>query len=95
MKRFWRDVRLIPVVLVATVGALAWLLFQACHAAYEGHLLLVIVATLAVAIPLEVGKGAGEGRFPSIARALAPLAAWAMMLALALSAMRLAKVVGM
>lgn len=85
----------LPVVLVATVGALAWLLFQACHAAYEGHLLLVIVATLVVAIPLEVGKGAGEGRFPSIARALAPLAAWAMMLALVLSAMRLAKVVGM
>ena len=84
----------LPVVLVATVGALAWLLFQACHAAYEGHLLLVIVATLAVAIPLEVGKGAGDGRFPSIARSLAPLAAWAMMLALVLSAMRLAKVVG-
>lgn len=85
----------LPVVVVAAAGALAWLLFQACQAAYEGHLLLVILATLAVAIPLEVGKGAGEGRFPSIARSLAPLATWAMMLALMLSAVRLAKVVGM
>ena len=85
----------LPVLLVATAAALAWALFQACHAAYEGHLVLVILATLAVAIPLEVGKGAGNGRFPSIARSLAPFAAWAMMLALLLSAMRLAKVVGL
>jgi hypothetical protein len=53
------------------------------------------LATLAVAIPLEVGKGAGTGRFPAIARSLAPFAAWAMVLALLLSAVRLAKVVGM
>jgi glycosyltransferase involved in cell wall biosynthesis len=85
----------LPVVVVAAAGALAWLLFQACHAAYEGHLLLVILATLAVAIPLEVVKGAGAGRFPSIARSLAPIAAWAMVLALLLSAVRLANVVGM
>jgi hypothetical protein len=42
-----------------------------------------------------VGKGAGAGRFASIARTLAPFAAWAMVLALGLSAARLAKVVGL
>ncbi len=85
----------LPVLLGLAIAALAWLLFQAGHAAYDGHLLLVTLATLAVAIPLEVGKGAGTGRFPSIARSLAPLAAWAMLLALLLSAARLAKVVGL
>jgi glycosyltransferase involved in cell wall biosynthesis len=85
----------LPVLVGLTAAAAGWLLFQACHAAYEGHLLLVILATLAVAIPLEVGKGAGNGRFPAIARSLAPVAAWAMTLALLLSAMRLAKVVGL
>jgi glycosyltransferase involved in cell wall biosynthesis len=85
----------LPALLGLGAAALAWLLFQACHAAYDGHLLPIIVATLAVAIPLEVGKGAGTGRFPSIARSLAPFAAWAMVLALLLSAVRLAKVVGM
>ena len=73
----------------------AWVLLKAGHAAYEGHLVLVTLLTLAVAIPLEVGKGAGTGRFPSIARSLAPFAAWAMLLALVLSAVRLAKVVGL
>jgi glycosyltransferase involved in cell wall biosynthesis len=85
----------LPVLVAAGAAGLGWLLFQACHAAYDGHLLLVILATLAVAIPLEVGKGAGDGRFASIARSLAPFAAWAMMLALLLSAVRLAKVVGL
>jgi hypothetical protein len=85
----------LPALLGVVIAALAWLLFQAGHAAYEGHLLLLILATLAVAIPLEVGKGAGTGRFPSIARTLAPFAAWAMVLALLLSAARLAKVVGL
>jgi hypothetical protein len=54
----------------------------------------VTLATLAVAIPLEVGKGAGTGRFPTIARSLAPFAAWAMLVAILLSAVRLAKLVG-
>jgi hypothetical protein len=85
----------LPALLGVVAAALAWLLYQAGHAAYEGHLLLVILATLAVAIPLEVGKGAGAGRFASIARTLAPFAAWAMVLALGLSAARLAKVVGL
>lgn len=85
----------LPILVAAGTAGLGWLLFQACRAAYNGHLLLVIVATLAVAVPLEVGKGAGEGRFPSIARSLAPFAAWAMTLALLLSAVRLAKVVGL
>lgn len=85
----------LPALLGLGSASLAWLLFQACQAAYEGHLLPIILATLAVAIPLEVGKGAGTGRFPSIARSLAPFAAWAMVLALLLSAVRLAKVVGM
>jgi glycosyltransferase involved in cell wall biosynthesis len=85
----------LPMLIAIAAGALGWLLLQACHAAYDGHLLVVILATLAVAIPLEVGKGAGTGRLASIARSLAPLATWAMMLALLLSAMRLAKVVGL
>jgi hypothetical protein len=85
----------LPVLLVLAAAGLTWLLLQAGHAAYEGHLLLVTLATLAVAIPLEVGKGAGAGRFASIARTLAPLAAGAMLLALLLSAARLAKVVGL
>ncbi|MGZ4166314.1 MAG: glycosyltransferase [Solirubrobacteraceae bacterium] len=85
----------LPVVLGLAAAGSVWLLLKAGHAAYEGHLVLVILATLAVAIPLEVGKGAGTGRFPSIARSLAPFAAWAMLLALVLSAVRLAKVVGL
>jgi glycosyltransferase involved in cell wall biosynthesis len=85
----------LPVLLGLAAAASVWLLLKAGHAAYEGHLFLVTLATLAVTIPLEVGKGAGTGRFPSIARSLAPFAAWAMLLALLLSAVRLAKVVGL
>jgi glycosyltransferase involved in cell wall biosynthesis len=85
----------LPALLGLAVVALAWFLLKAGHAAYQGHLVLVTLATLAVAIPLEVGKGAGTGRFPSIARSLAPFAACAMLLALLLSAVRLAKVVGL
>ncbi|MGA9857824.1 MAG: glycosyltransferase, partial [Solirubrobacteraceae bacterium] len=85
----------LPALLGLAAAGLVWLLLQAGHAAYEGHLLLVTLLTLAVAIPLEVGKGAGTGRFPSIARSLAPFAAWAMLLALTLSALRLANVVGL
>ncbi|MGH2893759.1 MAG: glycosyltransferase [Solirubrobacteraceae bacterium] len=85
----------LPVLLGLAAAALVWVLLKAGHAAYEGHLLLLTLATLAVAIPLEVGKGAGTGRFASIARSLAPFAAWAMLLALGISAVRLAKVVGL
>jgi glycosyltransferase involved in cell wall biosynthesis len=85
----------LPGLVVVATAALAWLLLKAGQAAYEGHLLLVTLATLAIAVPLEVAKGAGRGRLPSIARALAPFAAWAMVLALVLSAARLAKVVGL
>jgi glycosyltransferase involved in cell wall biosynthesis len=85
----------LPLLCGLAAAALTWLLLQAAQAAYEGHLLLVTLATLAVAIPLEVGKGAGTGRFPSIARSLAPLAALAMLLALLFSAARLAHVVGL
>jgi glycosyltransferase involved in cell wall biosynthesis len=85
----------LPVLLGLAAAASVSLLLAAGHAAYEGHLVLVTLATLAVAIPLEVGKGAGTGRFPAIARSLAPFAAWAMVLALLLSAVRLAKVVGL
>ncbi len=73
----------LPALLGLTAAALVWLLLKAGHAAYQGHLLLVTLAILVVAIPLEVGKGAGTGRFPAIARALAPFAASAMVLALA------------
>jgi glycosyltransferase involved in cell wall biosynthesis len=85
----------LPVLLALAAAASVWVLLKAGHAAYQGHLVLVTLLTLAVAIPLEVGKGAGTGRFPSIARSLAPFAAWAMLLALVLSAVRLAKVVGL
>ena len=85
----------IPTLTVIAAAGLGWVVYQACHAAYNGHLLVLILATLAVAIPLEVGKGAGTGRLPSMARSLAPLATWAMVLALLLSAVRLAKVVGL
>ena len=85
----------LPLLCGLAAAALTWLLLQATQAAYEGHFLLVTLATLAVAIPLEVGRGAGTGRFPSIARSLAPLAALAMLLALLFSAARLAHVVGL
>ncbi len=85
----------LPVLLGVATAASGWLLLKAGHAAYEGQLLLVTLAILAVAIPLEVGKGAGTGRFPTIARSLAPFAAWGMVLALLLSAARLAKIVGL
>ena len=85
----------LPALLGLATAALAFLMLKVGDAAYRGHLLLVTLGTLAVAIPLEVGKGAGTGRFPAIARSLAPFAAWAMMLALLLSGVRLAKVVGL
>jgi glycosyltransferase involved in cell wall biosynthesis len=85
----------LPALLGLAAVALVWLLLIAGHAAYEGHLEAATLAALAVAIPVEVGKGAGTGRFPSIARSLAPFAAWAMLLALLVSAVRLAKVVGL
>jgi glycosyltransferase involved in cell wall biosynthesis len=85
----------LPALLGIAIAALALLLLRLGHAAYQGHLLLVTLGTLAVAIPLEVAKGGKTGRFSAIARYLAPFAVWAMMLALLLSGVRLAKVVGL
>jgi glycosyltransferase involved in cell wall biosynthesis len=85
----------LPIGLAATVAALAWLMLKLGHAAYQGRLLLVTLAIVAIAIPFEVGRGAGDSRFSAIARQVAPFAAWAMLLALILSAVRLAKVVGL
>jgi glycosyltransferase involved in cell wall biosynthesis len=85
----------LPVAVGVTAAALAWFLIRLGHAAYEGHLLLATLGILAVAIPFEIGRGAGTGRFSAMARHLAPFTAWAMLLALILSAVRLAKVVGL
>jgi glycosyltransferase involved in cell wall biosynthesis len=84
----------LPLGLAAVVAGLALLMLRLGHAAYEGRLLLVTLGIVAVAIPFEVGRGAGNGRFSAIARQVAPFTAWAMLLALILSALRLAKVVG-
>lgn len=85
----------LPVALVLAVGALALLMVKLGHAAYQGQLLLVTLGIVAVAIPFEVGRGAGDSRFSAIARQVAPFTAWAMLIALILSALRLAKVVGL
>jgi glycosyltransferase involved in cell wall biosynthesis len=85
----------LPALLATAIAAMGLLMLELGRAAYEGHLLLVTLGILAVAVPLEVGRGAGSGRLPAIARHLAPFAAWAMMLGLLLSGVRLAKVVGL
>lgn len=85
----------LPALLGLATAALALLMLKLGHAAYQGRLLPVTLGILAVSIPLEVGRGAGSGRIAAIARHLAPFAAWAMMLALLLSGVRLAKVVGL
>jgi glycosyltransferase involved in cell wall biosynthesis len=85
----------LPVGLALVAAALALLMLKLGHAAYEGRLLLVTLGIVAVAIPFEVGRGPGNGRFSAIARQVAPFTAWAMLLALILSAVRLAKVVGL
>jgi hypothetical protein len=75
--------------------ALAFLIIKLGQAAYDGHLLLVTLGILAVAIPFEVGRGGETGRFSTIAGRVAPFTAWAMMLGLILSGLRLARVVGL
>jgi glycosyltransferase involved in cell wall biosynthesis len=85
----------LPVAVAAAAGALAVLMLRLGHAAYEGRLLLVTLGIVAVAIPFEVARGAGDSRFSALARQVAPFTAWAMLLALILSAVRLAKVIGL
>lgn len=85
----------LPVVLAFAVAALAVLMISLGHAAYQGRLLLVTLGIVAVAIPFEVVRGAGNSRFSAIARQVAPLTTVAMLLALIFSAVRLAKVVGL
>jgi glycosyltransferase involved in cell wall biosynthesis len=84
-----------PLIAAAAAAALVLLMTHLGHAAYEGHLLLATLAILAVAIPLEVARGAPTGRFSAVARRLAPLTALAMAIGLILSGVRLARVVGL
>jgi glycosyltransferase involved in cell wall biosynthesis len=85
----------LPVALSAAAGAFALAMIRLGDAAYQGHLLLVTLGILALAIPFEVGRGAGSGHFSALARQLAPFTAFAMALGLILSGLRLAKVVGL
>jgi glycosyltransferase involved in cell wall biosynthesis len=85
----------LPAALALAGAALALSMIRLGQAAYEGRLLLATLAILAVAIPFEVGRGAGSGRFSAIARRLAPLTAMGMALGLILSGLRLARVVGL
>jgi glycosyltransferase involved in cell wall biosynthesis len=84
-----------PALLLAVIAAFVLVIVRLGQAAYDGRLLLATLVLLAVAVPFEVGSGAGSGRFSVIARRLAPLSAWAMMLGLILSGLRLAQVVGL
>ncbi|MBV8935636.1 MAG: glycosyltransferase [Alphaproteobacteria bacterium] len=85
----------LPALVAAASIALAVSLISLGHAAYEGHLLLVTLAILVVAVPFEVGRGAASGRFSVIARYIAPFTAWAVLLGLIFSGLRLARVVGL
>lgn len=85
----------LPAVSAVAAIALAFLIIKLGQAAYDGHLLLVTLGILAVAIPFEVGRGGETGRFSAIAGRVAPFTAWAMMLGLILSGLRLARVVGL
>lgn len=85
----------LPALLAATSTVLAFLMIRLGHAAYEGRLLPVTLGILAVAIPFEVARGGGSGRFSTIAQHVAPFAAWAVLFGLALSGLRLARVVGL
>jgi glycosyltransferase involved in cell wall biosynthesis len=84
----------LPAALAAAGSVLAFLMIRLGQAAYNGHLLLVTFGILITAIPFEVGRGARGGRFSTVARHVAPFTAWAMMLGLVLSGLRLARVVG-
>jgi hypothetical protein len=84
-----------PAALAAAAAAIAFSMTRLGRDAYEGHLLLLTLAILAIAIPFEVGRGAGSGRFAVVARRLAPFTALGMALGLILSGLRLARVVGL
>jgi hypothetical protein len=86
---------LLPATVAATATACAILMIRLAYAAYDGHLLLVTLGILAVAIPFEVGRGGGSGRWAVAAQHVAPFAAWAVLLGLVLSGLRLARVVGL
>lgn len=85
----------LPAAVVAATIALVLLCISLAHAAYDGKLLLVTLAILLIAVPFEVGRGAGGGRFSVIARYIAPFTAWAVLLGLVLSGLRLARVIGL
>jgi hypothetical protein len=84
----------LPAAVAAGAVALVLLLIRLAHLAYDGRLLLVTLAILVIAVPFEVGRGAGGGRFSVIARYVAPFTAWAVLLGLVLSGLRLARVIG-
>jgi glycosyltransferase involved in cell wall biosynthesis len=85
----------IPAALAAVGVVFALSMERLGKAAYQGHLLLLTLAILAVAIPFEVGRGAGNDRFSAIARRLAPFTALGIAVGLILSGLRLARVVGL
>ena len=85
----------LPAALAVATAALALSVVRLGHAAYGGRLLLETLVILAIAIPFEVGAGAGSGRFSAIARRLAPFTACAMLFGVVLSGLRLARVVGL
>ena len=85
----------VPAALAAAAVALALAMTRLGRDAYEGHLLLLTLTILAIAIPFEVGRGAGDGRFAAIARRLAPFTALGIAIGLILSGLRLARVVGL
>lgn len=85
----------LPAVSAVAAIALAFVIIRLGQAAYDGQLLLVTLGILAVAVPFEVGRGGETGRFSALARRVAPFTAWAMMLGLILSGLRLARVMGL
>jgi hypothetical protein len=85
----------LPAALAALGVVFALSMERLGKAAYQGHLLLLTLAILAVAIPFEVGRGADNDRFSAIARRLAPFTALGIAVGLILSGLRLARVVGL
>ena len=75
-------------------GCTSLFVISLAHPAYDGRLLLVTLAILVIAVPFEVGRGAGRA-VSVIARYVAPFTAWAVLLGLVLSGLRLARVIGL